>query len=296
MKKLNSKKLIKFVKIFSLVGLTLPIILVSFKDKNHYPRKEYSSEQLFRGIIFMKGPVSSTIPEVQDRLEVKNLVITNKEQIKQEIKIEDLIVKQIKKCFPEYLEEFKTEVTSGDPQRINLALEKTQDIIMRSLASYLGLQLNNITSAKEQISKIMARNQNEFQSAIADFQMKKIDEKEFDKRIHASLNVDKDKLKSIFPGDQISDAAIRNANKELCGGCAAFLSFLACNVAVAINVAGYINLALAVNIAVAIDAAVAVNITIEVQFNSSKGINDANRNSLLEHESYINSIATNLAA
>jgi hypothetical protein len=119
--------------------------------------------------------------------------------------------------------------------------------------------------------------------------MGKITQKEFNARVQTALNLNEKKIKSFLPIDPKSRAALENANSQLCGGCAAFLSFLACNVAVAINVAGYINVALAANVAVGVNIAVAVNITVEIN------VGQINKQKLLfEHDSFINSIAVNL--
>jgi len=294
MKKIKFSKINMGWKVFSvitLVGVTL--FLFSFKGRSGHKHQDFSGEQLFRGLIFMDGQVANLIPELKDRMEVKKLVALSPAQQEQERKIVNVIVREINANQPGYFDEFKKAMTSGDQQIINTNLVGVQEVIMRSLASYLGIKLDNVVSAREQISRIVGKNPNNFQAAIAQLKMKRATPEQFNSKMQSALNLDRDKIKALLTKDGISPAAFEDANKQLCGGCVAFLSVLACNAGVVVNIAGYVNVALVGNVAVALNAAVALNIavTVEVTVNSSGALN-AGSNSSLQNESFVNSIAT----
>jgi len=282
-------------KLFSVCALTgLTIFFFSFRTKTNHTHSNYTGEQLFKGLIFMDGPVADVIPELKDRMEVKKLVALNTVQQSQEKQIENLIVHEIGVNDPGYFAAFKKAMTSGDQQVINVSLQGVQEVVMRALASYLGIKLDAVTSAKDQIGRIIGRNPAAFQAMVAELQMKKVSSKEFDEKMRSSLDMSKGKIDAMLAKDALSEAAFMDANKQLCGGCVACLSVLACNVGVVVNVAGYINVALVGNVAVAINLAVALNIAITVAVEVNSSANNIGGNSALQNELFINSIAVNL--
>lgn len=286
MKKFIPAKL-KFAAILVLALFT--IVAISWTRPTN-SSVNYSGEELFRGIIFMDGPVSDQIPELKEKLEIKQIFAKDQSQETQVRKMEDLIIMAVKKYDPKYFTEFRSTMTSGDPVRINEQLNKTEDVVIRSLASYLDIKLDDLKSAKDQINSILGKNQIKFQAAIADLQSGKISEKEFMSQTQKILNSDNG-IAALLGKDKKKIAAFSDPNSELCG-CAIALTFAACNVAVAINVAGYINVALAANVAAAVNVAVAINVTVQVP----RRVALASTSSQLDKEYFINSIATRFKA
>jgi SdpC family antimicrobial peptide len=295
MKKKTFSRITMKWKLFSVVALAgVTIVLLSFRNTTTHSHSNYTGEQLFKGLIFMDGPVANLIPELRDRMEIKSLVALNKDQLDQEKKMENLIVKQIRANNPAYFDGFRKAMTSGDQQLINATLVGVQDVVMRALASYLGIKLDALTSAREQINRIVGRNPGEFQAAVAALQTKKVSSKEFNERMGSSLKLNSDKISSLVAKGALSDAALQDANKQLCGGCVAALSVLACNVGVVVNVAGYINVALVGNVAVALNAAIALNIYVTVAVEVNSNGSNIGGTTALQNESFVNSIAVNL--
>lgn len=295
MKKKTLSKINRGWKLFSVITLVaIAIFLFSFRNKTGHAHTDYSGEQLFKGLIFMDGPVAGLIPELKDRMEIKNLVALNKSQLEQEKRMEALIVNQIKLNNPTYFAEFKKAMTSGDQLAINTSLQGVQDVVMRALASYLGMKLDNVMSAKDQINRIIGRNPAEFQAAVAALQTKKLTSKDFTEKMQMSLHLSKEKIDALLAKDAASQAALQDANKQLCGGCVGLLGVLACNVAVVVNIAGYVNVALVGNVAVALNLAVALNIAVTVAVEINSNGNLIGGNTALQNESFVNSIAVNL--
>jgi SdpC family antimicrobial peptide len=286
MKKFIPSKL-KFAAILFLALFTIVAICWTRPSNSS---ASFSGEELFRGIIFMDGPVSDQIPELKEKTEIKKIFAKDQSQEAQVRKMEDLIIMAVNKYDPRYFKEFRSVMTSGDPVRINEQLNKTEDVVIRSLASYLDIKLDDLKSAKDQINSILGKNQIKFQAAIADLQSGKISEKEFMCQTQKILNSDND-IVAFLVKDKKKIAAFSDPNSELCG-CAIALTFAACNVAIAINVAGYINVALAANVAAAINVAVAINVTVKV----NKQEELSSTSSQLDKEYFINSIATRFKA
>jgi len=253
------------------------------KDKiviqNIEKSQKYSNEELFRAIIFMSGEAANEIPEIKEQVAlIKALNPTQENQLSLK-KIQDKVISEINIQNPGYLNSFASSILSHDQERIKEEITKANDIVFISISKYFNINLTSNKSAKEEVLDIFQKKQQNIESLLTKYQLGSITKESFENSIIKLLDLDKTQLKSI------STSIGNNPDPNLFGGCVAFLSFVGCNIAVAINIAGYINVVLAAAIAVA--AAVAV-------FNWKYGPNNEIRtDSQLNYDNYINSIATN---
>ncbi|MBS1572101.1 MAG: hypothetical protein JST62_06895, partial [Bacteroidetes bacterium] len=169
-------------------------------------------------------------------------------------------------------------IKSQDQQRIKDELNRAQDVIFNAISKYFHFENNTTLSAKEQVLNLFKTKQEEIEGLIAELQLNQITKDEFVNSIKNTLQLDNTQMQTL------AESAGSNPDSQLFGGCVAFLSFVGCNVAVAINIAGYVNVALAAAVAV---AAAAWVFTYKWTWNG----NQSRNYNQLDYDKYINTIA-----
>ena len=270
------------------LGLILTFSILVFsctKDKAvtqavQETQKKFSNEDLFRGIIFMSGSAAEEIPEIRDQVSmIKALNPTDENQAALK-NIQDKVIQEIEVLNPGYLNTFGASILSHDQERIKEEIAKANDIVFVSLAKYFDVKINSANSAKEEVLTIFQKQQSSISGLLTKYQLGEISKQELEDRMMTVLNLDKTHLKEI-------STTMGNKPTTAFAGCVAFLSFVGCNVAVAINIAGYINVALAAAVAIAAALAIAIKVTVTVDTPAN-----AANNSNLNYDNFINSIAT----
>lgn len=239
---------------------------------------KYSAQDLFRGIMFMSGDVANQIPEIMEQVAlIKNLNPTQESQETLK-KMQDNFIAQIELQNPGYINSFAESILSHDQERIKEELTKAQDVIFIAVSKYFNFEITTASSAKEQVLSIFQTKQAEIEGLLTQFQLSQITKQEFENSVMNTLHLDQTQLKTL------ANSVGNNPDPNFFGGCVAFLSFVGCNVAVAINIAGYINIALAAAVAV---AAAAWVFTYKWTWNNVTSTN----NSQLDFDKYINTLA-----
>ncbi|MFA6057790.1 MAG: hypothetical protein WC756_06310 [Taibaiella sp.] len=113
-----------------------------------------SPKDLFMGLIFANGPLVNIIPELQSTKEVKDLYITEVDQIQQEAILQKLVIDNISKSNPDFFFSFKTEITSGDHQRIAYALDNATKLTFSTICNIYGLGANSKDFVNGQLNTI----------------------------------------------------------------------------------------------------------------------------------------------
>lgn len=238
----------------------------------------FSDEDIFRGIMFMSGDAANAIPEIKEQvLLIKNLNPTEESRSTLK-KMQDDFIRQVELQNPGYISAFVASIRSHDHVRIEEELKRAEDVVFTAVSKYFKFEIGAASSAKEEVLNIFISKQAEVEDLLTQFQLGEISKTFFESSIMSTLQLDHSKIKALAETVDPSEAA-------LFGGCVAFLSFLACNAAVAINIAGYINVALAAAVAIAIAAWLAVY---KKTWNNPKN----QTLSRLDYENYINSLAT----
>jgi len=169
--------------------------------------------------------------------------------------------------------EFKEEVLSKDPVRVDDAIKKGSDIILKVVL------VNSATTDKQVISDVFIKNSKKLDQLLEDIKNGVVNSTNFT-----------EKAKEIFGKDFNNNlllSSVAKPKKDLAPDCLAINFALAINIAIAINVAGYINLALAINVETAANFHFAINVTNEI---GKRSLNEAG----LKHEKYILSIINNI--
>lgn len=205
----------------------------------------YSSTDLFRGIMFMSGAAAAELPEIQEQVQLIRILNPTAENQENLTRMQNNFIHQIEEQYPGYIDSFAETIRSDDHERIREELTRAQDIIFATVSKYFRFETGTATSAREQVLELFKNKQEEIEDLVTKLQFEEISKEDFETRIMSTLNLDETQLRAL------AESAGTDPDSNLFGGCVAFLSFVGCNVAVAINIAGYVNIALAAAVAVA---------------------------------------------
>lgn len=127
--------------------------------------KNYSGEELFRGIYFSDGEIAQRIPSLKfNNNMIADLSIEQKLELD---KFQSQIVEHLKGIDPNYFENFKHTITSNDIYKI----EKHLEMVSRDIASYVEILLaekgTNLNEIKKLYDNELAVNPDEIFSGVA---------------------------------------------------------------------------------------------------------------------------------
>lgn len=99
-------------------------------SKNSAKAKNYTGEELFRGLIFGEGTVAQQIPEITVKA---TDAATNSVDLKAISDLQDEIIANINTIQPDFLSTFKEEIQSGNRSLIAKALDDSRIILLKAL-------------------------------------------------------------------------------------------------------------------------------------------------------------------
>jgi SdpC family antimicrobial peptide len=275
------RRMALIVSIFAfVVALTFLACTKGVNSGSSTPSTNYGSKELFKGLLFASGSIAEQIPELRDAREIVLGLNRNKESLEQVEKIQNKITNFIEEKYPGYIDQFKTEILSKDPVRIEQAMSKAADMVLKSFVLYDFSTQYDVNQAKTIIALALNKNQSKFNQFIQDIKSGNLDPDQLDSR-----------AQEIF-GKSYSDLKkITSNNKSSAVG----PDCIVINIIVAVNVGVYLNAAAAVNGAVAVNAAAFVNVAAAVNFwvavNHDASTQQRTR---LGNETFIAHIASNL--
>ncbi|MDK7375603.1 hypothetical protein QP519_08650 [Weeksella virosa] len=89
---------------------------------------ELSGEELFKSIIFVDGEATSSIP-ILDNINIYE-TLGSQEKIDEYKKLQNETIEFIKQQSPNYFDEFKSNITSKDPQKISSTLNQVGNYLI----------------------------------------------------------------------------------------------------------------------------------------------------------------------
>ncbi|GEP93297.1 antimicrobial peptide, SdpC family [Chitinophaga terrae (ex Kim and Jung 2007)] len=152
-------------------------------DQDLASRKDYTPEDIYRGIILGDGEVATQIPELSKNKSVVGTI--SEEQKKKNAQAEDQIISFVNSNFPGFLQEFKTEILSRDAIRIDNALKKASDITLKAVfLTKVSKFAKNETEGKKIIYAALQKNPLKFNTLMHDLRNKRIQDKsEIERRV-----------------------------------------------------------------------------------------------------------------
>ncbi|UCJ08209.1 hypothetical protein KTO58_03215 [Chitinophaga pendula] len=149
--KLLHSKIWKTICTIAVISSMAVISLAFKKSKDNRTLNIYSGQELFAGIILLKGEVAAAIPAYNELLPlIKNMEGTTAYQ--QFRDKQTWLLEKIQKEDPTYFEHFKREIASGDPVTINNAILEGQ----KKLAGLMMAERKSLsTSAKGIVDDIL---------------------------------------------------------------------------------------------------------------------------------------------
>jgi len=118
-----------------------------------------TKEDLFKSIIFANGSLVDEFESLQNTKAMNDLIITDETAKLQLEDLESAIVADINQSSPDFLNDFKTEITSGDQIRIGEAIDAATDKMFYSFCKIKGF-----TNEQSDLlySNVHALNQDDF--------------------------------------------------------------------------------------------------------------------------------------
>jgi SdpC family antimicrobial peptide len=284
--------------------LVIAVVLFSCSKKDGITTSSYSSDDIFKGVMFMNGDYAKDIPEIQDQIAIINQLNPTDENKSQLNQVEMLIMDQIKKDNPGYIEEFANSMKSHDHVRIAQEIDSAENAIFNVLMKCFNITPDQSISAKEQFLDTLNVKQSQVENLITEFKLHQISNTDFETQIGNVLNINQSNFERLLTSKINGGLADRPAaTTNTC-----IVAVVGVNVGIAVNVAGAVNVALITNVAAGVNLAVMVNVYV-VAGNVSGGgsfgglgnrtvpLKKADRPALptgenLNYESYINSIAS----
>ncbi|WP_052659487.1 sporulation delaying protein family toxin [Bacillus alveayuensis] len=123
---MNLKKLLSIFMVLTIIFTTTSAFASETKLQNKL-QKQYDGETIFRGLVFGQGEVAKYFPEIWSNDLLKK---ANKKEVKQ---IANILISGIKKSDPNYFNELKEAVYSGEHLKIQAALNKGGELLSKQL-------------------------------------------------------------------------------------------------------------------------------------------------------------------
>jgi SdpC family antimicrobial peptide len=116
------------------------VAMMAFKFPTKEERKiSYSEEELFEGIYFREGKVFSLLPELNKNSTVSSLTDSKT------LTVHKKIIRELNRRDPQFLSQFKKDVTSGDPVKIESRLFSAQKLLVNIIKSELKNPYGDVT-------------------------------------------------------------------------------------------------------------------------------------------------------
>jgi SdpC family antimicrobial peptide len=139
---MNLKKLLSIFMVLTIIFTTTSVFASETKPQNKL-QKQYDGETIFRGLVFGQGEVAKYFPEIWSNDLLKE---ANKKEVKQ---IVDILISDIKKSNPNYFNELKNAVYSGEHLKIQAALNKGGELLSKQLEiRSKQLEIKNVDKSK----------------------------------------------------------------------------------------------------------------------------------------------------
>lgn len=139
---------------FCLICIILPTACNSLVKEVEVP--DYTGEQLFRGLMMGQGPVATLVPSVTSQAPDLETMVQDAEQLKAVLMVEDHVVEQIKKDFPNFFFTFKKSIQSGDHIKVKEALKQSNEIVVKAIYQLPEYKKNKavIENSRKSLSNI----------------------------------------------------------------------------------------------------------------------------------------------
>jgi hypothetical protein len=240
-----------FIKKVSLALICAAVVLVSWTRNSASDIKHLTEEEIFNGLVFMKGKLVGMVPELQEAATIQAKLGASSNEKQGLNKLQSEILQRIKTKHPGYLTQFKQVITSGNQYAIKAEMEKVRNMTSDAMGDILGIELGDLASKREAIQKLLGDKMQQLKELSRKFQTGDMTEAQFKSASVTLLEDKKQGLAEIFP--QANGISIGNMSSTGNGTCVAI------NVAVYVNIYGAINVAAAVNIYAAVNVFTAVN-------------------------------------
>jgi len=242
-------------------------------------KSEFSGEEYFSGLVFVRGSVAEKIPDYRDITSMVNAIGGEPENQKI-TNFETSIISEIREKNPGYFEKFKLDILSKDPVRVDKALFDASNIVTKATL-IKGITANtNSEKAKDYVENALRANQEKFDGLLMDLKNGKINRDDLQKA-----------LQNIFPDSDINKLIVTSKNARTEDN-----ECLVVNVAVLVNLVFAINIGFETNVNIHFNINYHTNINKDVEVVSGSRLAPAlssERNSL-KREQFIASIISNL--
>ncbi|OWL95507.1 hypothetical protein CBQ26_12175 [Deinococcus indicus] len=104
--------------------------------------QKFSGQQIFKGVVLGSGPVAELFPEIwKSEQYLAALREVTPEQMAERTVLEDQLMADVETKFPGFFAEYKTEMTSGDPYRVQRIVREAGEKMKVVLADR-GINVN----------------------------------------------------------------------------------------------------------------------------------------------------------
>ncbi|ETT84690.1 sporulation delaying protein family toxin [Bacillus mycoides] len=135
----------KLLPLFTIVTLVITLLVFFNKPYNVNAQKQmnFSSEEIYKGIVFGQGEVAKLFPQVWDE---KNLEIANEKENKE---LASKLIKEMKSTDPTYFKRLNQTIKKKDPGEIKQVLENG-NILLNDSIEKLELKMQTQKYARQQ--------------------------------------------------------------------------------------------------------------------------------------------------
>ncbi|HSP17292.1 MAG TPA: hypothetical protein VLV78_21290 [Thermoanaerobaculia bacterium] len=112
-----------------MLGWPVPASRLEAQPKKIVYSKNYSGEDLFRGIFFAEGDIAAKVPELRRLREAYGLSALNDKQKAAVRHLQDELIAQIKKADASYFTDFQAEIQSGNQVRVLAKLKEAGRLV-----------------------------------------------------------------------------------------------------------------------------------------------------------------------
>jgi hypothetical protein len=239
-KKSKTMKLTFFKKTALLALACTAVVLLSWTKGSQSTVKDLSEEEVFEGLVFMKGKLVGMVPELQEAaiIQAKMTASSNGEQGLNKLQSE--ILRRIKAKHPGYLSQFKQVLMSGNQYAIRAELQKADQYTASTMGDVLGMDFTDLASKREAVANLLGNKLTQMKELYRRFQIGEIGDMEFKAANDALLADKKEALVAIF-----SNPTSFNTHQVAASGAGACI---AVNLAFALNITTYVNIAVLTNL------------------------------------------------
>lgn len=236
------------------------IMLVSWKGSSTAGPNKFTDEEVFRGLMFMKGQVANQIPQLQEKAVLMQKLNQGKQDQQAIDELQDKILMHIKANKPNYLSSFASTMKSGNHYAISNKLKEGGEVITDALFEMLHIDMGDAQSKKEAINKLMGSKMEAIRGLYTKFKTGEMSAEAF-KKANQEIMADKtDDLLKLFPALAANgNTASVNDGKCVAVTVAAGLA-VAVYLAVAVTAGAIVNVAVAINVGLFINAASVYNV------------------------------------